>query len=143
VRARQTLVADIRASLLADFQSGRFAPGDKIPNETILASQFGVSRATLREAIQGLIEGGYVARQHGLGTFVTGVPRHRHALDMTVSYTAMIEAAGLTPSVTVLSRSERPARPNEAFRLGLTSGAPLVCVERVRAANRLPIIYSD
>ncbi len=141
--SRQTLVQDVRNALLSDLRAGRHRVGDKIPNEAELAQRFNVSRATLREAVQGLLEAGYLSRAHGRGTFVTGVPRHRHSLDMTVSYTTMIKEAGMTPAEIVLARSQRPADAHEAELLGLDVGAPLVWIERVRTADGTPAIYSE
>jgi GntR family transcriptional regulator len=92
---RQTRSEHVRSSLLSQLRSGRYLSGDKLPNEDGLAKEFDVSRATVREAVQGLIEAGYLDRKHGLGTFVTGLPAHRHSLDMTVSYTEMIREAGM------------------------------------------------
>ena len=60
-----------------------------------LAKLFQVSRLTVREALGGLVESGFVTRRQGSGTYVTSVLPRRHALDTTVSYTAMIREAGM------------------------------------------------
>jgi len=52
----------------------KFKEGDKLPSEVELAKFFGVSRATLREAMRILEEEGYVIRKHGIGTFVASRP---------------------------------------------------------------------
>lgn len=49
----------------------KYAPGDKLPNENDLATEFGVSRATLREAIRSLVTQGVLEVMHGKGTFVS------------------------------------------------------------------------
>lgn len=49
----------------------KYAPGDKLPNENDLALEFGVSRATLREAIRSLVTQGVLEVSHGRGTFVS------------------------------------------------------------------------
>ena len=114
-----------------DIRDRRLAVGDKLPNEYELAEQFAVSRATVREAIQGLLETGHLARQRGNGTFVAPTPS-RHALDSNVSYTAMIREAGHEPSETVLNTLFRAPTPSEAERLGLGLEDRLVEVERIR-----------
>ncbi len=139
---RQTRSEHVRGSLLSQLKSGRYLSGDKLPNEDELAREFDVSRATVREAVQSLIEAGYLDRKHGLGTFVTGLPVHRHSLDMTVSYTEMIREAGMDPGEKVVSRTERPASAEDAARLGVPAGELLVCVERVRTADGIPAVYS-
>ena len=106
----------MRQGLLDDLVAGKLAPGDKLPNENEIAERFGVSRATVREAVLGLLEAGYLSRRHGSGTYVTKAPRSRHALDTTVSYTAMIREAGHEPGVTVITKAVR-ARPTHEREL--------------------------
>src|SRR3954465_7639117 len=117
---RPSLVDQVRKGLLRALVSGKLAPGTKLPNENEIGDRFGVSRATVREAVLGLLEAGYLARRHGSGTYVTKAPRSRHALDSTVSYTAMIREAGHEPGVTVLSKAVRA--PTEAEREALELG---------------------
>jgi GntR family transcriptional regulator len=102
MRRRTSRVDEVREGLLADL--GALQRGAKLPNEQALAERFAVSRATVREAVLGLIEAGYVTRRHGAGTFVADPPRGRHALDSTVSYTAMIREAGMQPGERCLRR---------------------------------------
>jgi GntR family transcriptional regulator len=139
---RATLVEQTRNGLFEDLLNGVFATGSKLPSEQELARRFDVSRLTIREAVGGLVEAGYVSRRQGDGTYVSGSLPRRHALDTTVSYTAMIAAAGMQPGELVLSRVVRPATPEEADRLGTDDAEPLVCVERIRTADKRPVIYS-
>ena len=90
----------------------------------------------------GLLQAGYLARRHGSGTYVTKAPRSRHALDTTVSYTAMIREAGHEPSVTVISKSIREPTEHEHALLDLAAGAEVLELERVRLADDRPVIYS-
>jgi GntR family transcriptional regulator len=141
-RKRPSLVDQVRDSLLGDLTSGKLAPGSKLANENELAERFGVSRSTIREAVGGLMDAGYLARRHGSGTYVTATPRTRHPLETTVSYTAMIRASGHKPAETVVSKAVREPEQTERELLGLVDGEPLVDVERVRFAGRRPVIYS-
>jgi GntR family transcriptional regulator len=143
VPRRLTLVDQVRDALLTELLDGRPAAGAQLPNEDEIAARYAVSRATVREAVRGLIEAGYVVRRHGQGTFVTGRPRHRHALDSTVSYFAMIRAAGMEPGEELVSTRVRDATPSETDRLGLLSSEPLVCIDRVRTADGQPAVYSQ
>jgi GntR family transcriptional regulator len=129
----------VREGLLDDLVAGRLEPGDKLPNELEIAERFGVSRATVREAVLGLLQAGYLSRRHGSGTYVTKAPRSRHALDTTVSYTAMIREAGHEPGVTVIAKTTRAATEPEREMLGADEVLEL---ERVRLADRRPVIYS-
>jgi GntR family transcriptional regulator len=137
---RPSRVEEVRRGLLGDL--GALERGAKLPNEDALAHRFGVSRATVREAVLGLLEAGYLSRRHGSGTFVADPPRGRHALDATVSYTAMIREAGFSPGELVLGKVLRAPTAQERERLVLAGGEELVEVERVRLADRRRVIYS-
>ncbi len=141
--ARPTRAEYVRDSLLSELRAGKWTAGEKLPNEDELAERFDVSRATVREAIRGLLEIGHLTRRHGFGTFVTSMPSHQHSLDTTLSYTAMIRDAGMTPGETVLSRTERQATLQEADRLRVDPGAPLLFIQRVRTADGVPAVYSE
>ena len=65
------MVEQVRTDLLDQIGSGRLVVGDKLPNEYELADRFEVSRPTIREAIQSLIEAGHLTRERGNGTFVS------------------------------------------------------------------------
>jgi GntR family transcriptional regulator len=142
MKARPTLVERVRDGLLADLLAGGFPSGAKLPNEQELAERFEVSRATVREAVRGLHEAGYLTRRHGSGTYVTGLPRRRHALDLTVSYTAMIREAGMQPGEQLLGADVRHPDADEARRLGLGPAEQVISVERIRTADGRPVIYS-
>jgi DNA-binding GntR family transcriptional regulator len=139
---RPSLVEQVRESLLGDLTSGKLEPGAKLANENDLAERFAVSRSTIREAVRGLMDAGYLVRRHGSGTYVTSSPRTRHPLDTTVSYTAMIRASGHKPAETVVSKAVRAPAEDERTALGLADGATVIDVERVRFADRRPVIYS-
>jgi len=142
VATRPTLVEQVRNALVADLLDGTLQAGEQLPNEDELGRRFSVSRATVREAVRGLLEVGYLSREHGRGTFVTGLPRHGHSLDMTVSYTAMIRDAGMEPGERLIDQADVPATEEEAKALGIGTGDAVVRIERVRMANSIPVIYS-
>jgi len=142
VRQRATAVERLRAELLSELLDGTYPSGVKLPNEDELAERSGVSRATVREAVGGLVEAGYLTRRHGSGTFVTGTLPRRHALDTSVSYLSMIKEAGMTPGLVVLDQGEREASAEQADRLRVSVGEPLLRMERIRTADGRPVVYS-
>lgn len=140
--SRRSVKSQMHDELLADLRTGAYAPGAKLPNEQQLADRFEVSRATVREAVGSLAQAGYVVRRHGSGTYVTrSFPRH-HALDSTVSYTAMIREAGMEPGEIVIERATRTPDANEAERLNLARTDRVVAIDRVRTADGRRVIYS-
>ena len=140
--ARRSLVEVVRTELLHDLAGGALLLGDKLPNEDDLAARFDVSRATIREAVRGLVDSGYLSRVHGSGTFVTGIPRGEHALETSLSYTKMITAAGAEPGIKILG--VKVVEPEEAVanRLSMQIEAEVLRVERVRTADGRPVVYS-
>lgn len=141
-RNRPLLPDVIRSELRRAIVEGEFPPGSKMPNEDALCTRFGVSRITLREAVRGLIEDGYVIRRQGAGTFVTQGPTLRNSLDTNFSYTEYLESMGVRASKEVLD-ARRIAGSNEVVEdLNLAAGAEVVEVRRVRIADGKPAIYS-
>lgn len=142
MKRRDTAVARMREELLGELLDGTYPSGVKLPNEDELAERAGVSRATVREAVGGLVEAGYLSRRHGSGTYVAGTLPRRHALDMSVSYLSMIREAGMKPGLVVLDQSEHEASAEEAEALRTEVGEPLLRVERIRTADGRPVVYS-
>lgn len=138
---RPNLAEQVRDELTELISNGTYVVGDRLPNEDEMSEKFAVSRATVREGYRALIDAGYLSRIHGKGTFVTRVPQ-RHALDLNVSYTAMIQAAGFTPSIRIVSQRVHPADDGDRARLRLDGGAEVIVVERVRFADDRPVVYS-
>lgn len=138
---RPTLVDQVREELTELISSGAYPVGERLPNEQEMSEKFRVSRATVREAYRALIDAGYLSRRHGTGTFVNRLPQ-RHALDLNLSYTAMIQAAGFTPSIKVISQRVEAADDEDRVRLRLDPGDEIVVVERVRLADDRPVVYS-
>jgi GntR family transcriptional regulator len=138
----QTLLADrLRDELLEEITSSQLEPGTKLPTEGELSKRFGVSRATVREAVRGLVESGYVTRRRGSGSYVAERRRMPHGLDSTLSYLAMIESAGAHAGMRVLDAVFEQCEKTDS-PLHLSRGDMVLAVERVRTADGQPVIYS-
>lgn len=130
-----------REELLDWVTRGRIGPGSQLPPEPQLASELGVSRATLREALGSLEDEGVVTRTRGSGTFLAHQPRARNNLDVNFGVTEAIRAAGMDPGYEEgVTRIERGG--NEADRLGLGPEDDVVVVERVRTADGRRVVFS-
>gem|GEM_PF-3284625 len=64
----------IEMHLRAELQRGRWAVGEQLPVEDELIQELGVSRSTIREALNSLVSEGVIVRKHGIGTFVERIP---------------------------------------------------------------------
>jgi GntR family transcriptional regulator len=126
----------------------------RIPPETELATDLGVSRTTVRDALSRLEHEGTIYRRQGAGTFVNEPGLQiRSRLEDIWSYEQVLEDHGYTPSVGVLSAEEVPACEETARALGLEEGAPVLVIEKIfleddtpvmMTVNRIPIgIVSD
>ncbi|CAN5833224.1 MAG: GntR family transcriptional regulator [Ilumatobacteraceae bacterium] len=117
-------------------------PGDALPTEAELCTRFGVSRMTVRQALQELSNAGLVDRQRGRGTFVGTRPMHRRA-GVFLSFTDEMAWRGKVASSRLVSARVDPARPEEVDALGVAPGGEVVRVERVRLADGVPIAFED
>lgn len=143
VRGSRRLLTDhVRDELLRAIHAGKLETGDKVPNEGQLCELFGVSRVTIREAVRSLVEAGYLDRVQGSGTYVAFRPSARHSLERNLSYTRLIEDAGMRFSRRLLAVTRDTATAREADQLGIAADAAVVRVERVRLADDRPAIHS-
>ena len=116
-------------------------PGSAIPSERELMTTYGVSRATVRKAIDGLVADGLLQRTHGLGTFAVR-PRLETRLHLA-SFSQDMRRRGLTPSTRILSVSlDNPTR-EIADALGLADTDQAWRIVRIRLADGQPIAHED
>ena len=141
-RVRPLLADVVRNELRRAILSGEFPFGSKLPNEDMLCDRFGVSRVTIREAVRGLIEDGYVVRRQGSGTFVTRRPNLRNSLDSNFSYTEYLESAGTRPGKQILGARTTTADAETLQALALPVGSDVIELRRIRTADGRPAIYS-
>ncbi len=118
--------------------AGEWRPGDLLPTETQLVEQHQLSRATVRQALDALVQEGLIYRQRGRGTFVAH-PTVEQGLVRIVSFTEDMRQRGFRPGTEVLGAGLVGAAPDIAAHLGVTPGAELVCIERLRLADGEPM----
>ncbi|MEW6635485.1 MAG: GntR family transcriptional regulator [Actinomycetota bacterium] len=140
--SRRLLTDIVRDELRQSILTEVYSPGDKLPSETELADKYNVSRVTLREAVRGLVEEGYLSRQHGLGTYVTEKPRLRNNLDVNFGVTQLIQSMGMRPGNRDVHILEEEASERVRRALALGAGQAVARIERIRTADDEPIVYS-
>ncbi|WP_047869430.1 GntR family transcriptional regulator [Nocardiopsis sp. RV163] len=111
--------------------------GNPVPPERALATQFGTSRTTVRQALTEMVVEGRLLRIQGKGTFVAK-PKVAQVLQLT-SYTQEMRAHGLHPATRILDVSYINADDQLAELLAIRSGGRVLRIERLRLANGEPM----
>ncbi|MET8189626.1 GntR family transcriptional regulator [Streptomyces sp. NPDC005246] len=131
------LYYQLSQQLEAAIEQGRLAPGSLLGNEIELAARLGLSRPTVRQAIQSLVDKGLMVRRRGVGTQVVH-SQVKRPLELSSLYDDL-EAAGQRPATRVLCNRIEPATARVAAALGVQEGTDVHLVERLRSAHDEPM----
>jgi GntR family transcriptional regulator len=110
---------------------------DALPAERDLAEEFGISRITVRKALDGLVSEGLLMRRHGSGTFVRG--RVEKNFSLLTSFSEDMRARGRSPRSEWLKRTRGTVTPEEALTLRSSPGTPVYRFSRLRFADDAPM----
>jgi GntR family transcriptional regulator len=116
-------------------------PGARLENEIALGRRLGLSRPTVRRAIQELVDKGLLVRRRGIGTQVVHGKVTRN-VDLTSLYEDL-SRSGQEPRTRVLTHEVRPATEDEAAHLTLAPGDPVLHIVRLRLADDVPLAILD
>jgi len=137
-QSKSPLYEQLYQLLRSRISAGDLKPGDLLPSETELVEQYQVSRATVRQAMDGLVSDGLIVRRQGQGTFVS--PHNvDQGLVRIVSFTEDMQGRGLEPSTKLRSAELIPATEALASFLEVPIGEPLARIERLRLADGEPM----
>jgi GntR family transcriptional regulator len=112
-------------------------PEDALPPERQLAEDLGVSRITVRKAIDGLVAEGLLVSRQGAGNFVT--TRIEKNFAKLTSFSEDMRARGRTPRSVWLKRAEGTVTPEESLKLALSPGTLVYRFHRLRFADDDPM----
>lgn len=133
------LYLQVRNGLARLIRERRFGADDALPSERVLAEKLGISRVTARKAIDALVEDGLIVRRHGSGNYIS--PRLEQPLTRLTSFTEELKQRGFEPHSRWVRRFVGAALPEEMVALGLSPGARVARLERVRLADETPMAY--
>ena len=131
------LYFQVATQIEAAIDAGTLSPGDRLENEVALADRLGLSRPTMRQAIQSLVDRGLLVRRRGVGTQVVQ-GRVRRPVRLSSLYDDLV-TSGQQPTTQVLHRGLEPAGADVAEALGTPEGTPVLTLERLRSVADGPL----
>jgi GntR family transcriptional regulator len=133
------LYYQLAQQLESAIERGRLAPGRLLGNEIDLAGRLGLSRPTVRQAIQSLVDKGLLVRRRGVGTQVVH-SQVKRPLELSSLYDDL-QAAGQSPATQVLRNEIQYASAQIATALGIAEGSEVVTLERLRRTHGQPMAF--
>lgn len=126
--------------ILKKIKDGDYKEGNLIPSERELSDELGISRMTVRHALNQLVTEGVLLREKGKGTFVT---KSKIVQRNIMSFSDTVQNKGLVPSTIVLNFGKIYDRHDINNILGIKEGEGLYNLKRLRLANVLPIAIEE
>ena len=133
IGARKQPLYDQLVDILTEKIDHEYRAGDMIPSERELSERYGLSRTTVRLALQELERLGLVVRQHDRSAKATN-------LMQSYSFTEQMRAMGRDPETTILEFCEMEADKNLAEHMGLRIGDRIFKLKRLRSADNMPMM---
>lgn len=136
--------SSVRARLLQALTEGIFANAQRLPAESELAAQLGISRTQLRDSLASLEREGFITRRQGIGTTV-----NRHVLsvanrmDIEVEFMDMVRHSGKTPGVAFAKTEVTACGEHAAACLKIKQGEMILKASRLVTADGVPAIYCE
>lgn len=144
---RRALPNQLASAFRDGIRARRIAPGQRLPSEPELATILGVSRTTLRAAVQVLVLEGLFDRKHGVGTFVSETASHAVSvvddISQLTSTSDLIRQHGYEPGVASLRYDVEPATLELSEVLNVPIGSSVLHLSRTRTADGRRAIHVE
>ena len=134
----QQLADTIKQQIL----NGELKENDKLMTEFELSQAYGVSRITVRKAVELLVEEGYVTKRQGIGTFVAAKKLNR-VMNKLASFTEMCEQDGKIPTTELVSLEWLNASVPVSQKLQVTEGDRVLKIVRIRKSDGEPVMLEE
>jgi GntR family transcriptional regulator len=132
----------IYQNLKTKIDDSEFSAGAAFPSERELAEKFGVSRMTVRQALNTLKKEGLIYHERGIGAFVSKRKLDVHTRNL-VGFTEEMIGRGLKPSSELLLAKIEKADEETAADLGIEIGEDVFHLQRLRLADDSPMAFED
>ena len=123
--------------------AGDWSPNQQLPTEDVLTRQFGVSRGTVRKAIDLLATQGLVRREQGRGTFVNDPSDKGMAGFVLSDFAQEMRRQQRVPSTRVLKQTVGLVSAEITSQLNLAPDTPIIHIQRLRLADNRPILFEE
>lgn len=131
---------NIWSILLQDIRSGRYK--DKLPPETELAAELGISRTQLRDGLSILEQDGFITRRRGIGTVINHhVVNVKTRMDLEVEFMSMVRMAGYESQMILTAIEVKTDIPHVAEKLGVSPSTPVLTTSKIVTADGDPVIF--
>lgn len=137
-RGERPLYMQLYDIIRDDIDSGVYQPGEKILTEEKLSKKYGVSRITVRHALEALEREQYLVRRRGAGTFISE-RKYKRSIAEDVSFSEMCARLGVAPGAKTIKSVIEDADRADQMRLNLDRNASVIVIERIRYADSVPI----
>lgn len=131
------LYFQVSSRLDTAIHTGLIPPGGRLENEIAIAARLGLSRPTVRRAIQELVDRGLLVRRRGIGTQVV-----QGQVTRPVELSSLFEdlaSTGHRPGTVILTHEVQAADEATAHQLGVAVGADIVHLRRQRSTDDVPV----
>jgi GntR family transcriptional regulator len=135
------LYQQLHHALRAAIRDERLAGATALPPERDIASDLGISRITVRRALDALAEEGLVQRRQGAGTFVA--PRVEKSFSTLSSFSEDMGSRGRSVRSEWLRRSAGTVAPEEALALAVPPGTAVLRFHRIRYADEVAMAVEE
>lgn len=130
------------ASALRQRLQHEFSGGGRLPSEPEIASEYGVSRGTVRDALAVLEREGAIFRRRGSGTYANQYALRIQAhVETAYEFTDLITQAGYTPAIQPIAVERKPLPEAVAERMGRDAGSDALFVSKLFLADGNPAVY--
>lgn len=134
------LYKQLEEKLRKEIESGERPSGSRLPTENDLSESYQVSRVTVRKALAGLSELGYLERRSGKGTFVTEKKLQRGITSGVLGFTQMCQMLGAVPGAKITKIALEDPSEKDAELMSLDKSEKILVLERIRYADNRPIL---